>query len=131
MTRLADRADSYAMAKATVDGNVLLRVRETVAEAVGRARAGDGPTLIEALTYRHKGHSRSDPGAYRPPGELEAWLERDPITLFQNELLEQGSSRADLDALREEAERSVAEALETARAWPEPDTATLAEDVFS
>jgi TPP-dependent pyruvate/acetoin dehydrogenase alpha subunit len=131
VTRLADRADSYAMAKATVDGNALLRVRETVADAASRARAGDGPTLIEALTYRHKGHSRSDPGAYRPPGELEAWLERDPITRFENELLEQGGSRAELDALREGAERTVAEALEVARAWPEPDTAMLTEDVFA
>jgi acetoin:2,6-dichlorophenolindophenol oxidoreductase subunit alpha len=131
LARLVDRADSYAMAKAQVDGNSLRLVRETVDEAVSRARDGEGPTLIEALTYRHKGHSRSDPGAYRPPGELEAWLERDPIVQFEHELLEHGAGRSELDELRDAAERAVQEALSTARAWPEPDPSTLGEDVFA
>jgi TPP-dependent pyruvate/acetoin dehydrogenase alpha subunit len=129
--RLADRADSYAMAKAQVDGNSLRLVRETVGEAVSRARHGDGPILIEALTYRHKGHSRSDPGAYRPPGELEAWLARDPIARLEDELSEQGASRVELDALRDGAQRSVEEALATATAWAQPDPARLTEDVFA
>jgi acetoin:2,6-dichlorophenolindophenol oxidoreductase subunit alpha len=129
--RLADRADSYAMAKAQVDGNSLLQVREIVDEAVSRARDGDGPTLIEALTYRQKGHSRSDPGAYRPPGELDAWLKRDPIVLCENELIDQGTTRAELDELRDGAERAVSDALARARDWPEPDPTTLAEDVFA
>lgn len=129
--RLADRADSYAMAKAQVDGNSLLLVRETVEQAVSRARDGEGPTLIEALTYRHKGHSRSDPGAYRPPGELEAWLERDPIVQFEHALIEQGATRPELDELRDAADRAVSEALSIARAWSEPDPATLGEDVFA
>jgi acetoin:2,6-dichlorophenolindophenol oxidoreductase subunit alpha len=131
LARLVDRADSYAMAKAQVDGNSLRLVRETVDEAVSRARDGEGPTLIEALTYRHKGHSRSDPGAYRRPGELEAWLERDPIVQFEHELLEHGAGRSELDELRDAAERAVQEALSTARAWPEPDPSTLGEDVFA
>ena len=65
--RLADRAASYAMPGIRIDGNDVAVVRATVAQAAERARAGDGPTLIEALTYRHKGHSRSDPATYRPP----------------------------------------------------------------
>lgn len=129
--RVADRADSYGMAKAQVDGNSLLLVRETVDEAVSRARDGEGPTLIEALTYRQKGHSRSDPGAYRPPGELEAWLERDPIVQFEHELIEQGATRPGLDELRDAADRAVNDALSIARAWSEPDPATLGEDVFA
>jgi TPP-dependent pyruvate/acetoin dehydrogenase alpha subunit len=129
--RLADRADSYAMAKAQVDGNSLLLVREAVDEAVSRARQGDGPTLIEALTYRHKGHSRSDPGAYRPPGELDAWLQRDPIARLEDELIEHGTSRVELDALRGGAQRSVEQALATATAWAQPDPARLTEDVFA
>lgn len=132
LARLADRADSYAMAKAQVDGNSLRLVRETVDEAVSRARDGEGPTLIEALTYRHKGHSRSDPGTYRPPGELESWLQRDPIVQFEHELIEQGTAtRAQLDELRDAAEHAVTEALSTARAWPEPDLSTLDQDVFA
>ena len=129
--RLADRADSYAMAKAQVDGNSLLGVREIVDEAVSRAREGNGPTLIEALTYRQKGHSRSDPGAYRPPGELDAWLKRDPIVLFENELIDQGTTRVELDELRDGAERAVSDALARARDWPEPDPTTLETDVFA
>ena len=68
---------------AQVDGNDVLAVRDAVAGACAQARAGDGPTFLEALTYRHMGHSRSRPGAYRPPGELDRWRERDPITLFE------------------------------------------------
>ena len=81
--RLADRAAAYGMPGEYVDGNDVLAVRAVARDAVARARAGDGPTLIEADTYRQVGHSRSDPGAYRPPGELAAWLERDPIKLLE------------------------------------------------
>jgi pyruvate dehydrogenase E1 component alpha subunit len=84
--RLADRASAYAMEAVQVDGNDLLAVRAAVTDACARARAGDGPTFIEALTYRQMGHSRTDPGAYRPPGELDRWKERDPITLFEARL---------------------------------------------
>src|SRR5262245_43916011 len=99
--RIADRGAAYAMAAAQVDGNDVLAVRETVAGAAERARAGDGPTLVEALTYRQMGHSRTDPGAYRPAGELERWLERDPIVLFERALTEAGTASAEeLEQLR-------------------------------
>jgi TPP-dependent pyruvate/acetoin dehydrogenase alpha subunit len=129
--RLADRADAYAMAKATVDGNDVLAMRATASEAAARGRAGDGPTLIEALTYRQKGHSRSDPGAYRPEGELERWLERDPILVSERALAEAGVERARLDGLRAAAERSVAEALERAKGWPDPDPDSRFEHVYA
>ncbi len=122
--RLADRGASYAMPSEQIDGNDVLAVRETVAAAAAPARAGEGPTLIEALTYRQKGHSRSDPGAYRPAGELERWLERDPILLFERALGEHGVvSPEELAGVRAEAERAVQEATARAMAWadPEPD----------
>jgi acetoin:2,6-dichlorophenolindophenol oxidoreductase subunit alpha len=128
---LVDRADSYSMAKARIDGNDLDEVRAAAAEAVERARAGDGPTFIESLTYRHKGHSRSDPAAYRPEGELEAWLERDPIVLYERKLLEGGAPQEDLDAIRGQAEQAVDQALARAHDWPEPDPEARFEHVFA
>jgi TPP-dependent pyruvate/acetoin dehydrogenase alpha subunit len=129
--RLADRADSYAMTKAVVDGNDVLAMRAATDEAVARGRAGEGPTLIEALTYRHKGHSRSDPGAYRPEGELEAWLERDPIPRHERALLAAGVEQDRLDAIRAEAEAEVLAALERARGWPDPDPAAQLEHIYA
>ncbi|MHB1500611.1 MAG: thiamine pyrophosphate-dependent dehydrogenase E1 component subunit alpha [Candidatus Dormibacteria bacterium] len=129
--RLVDRADAYAMAKARVDGNDVLAVHATASDAAARARAGAGPTFIEALTYRHKGHSRSDPGAYRPENELKAWLERDPILVHERELLNAGVAQADLAAERAAAERAVTEALERARSWPEPTPESRLEHVYA
>jgi acetoin:2,6-dichlorophenolindophenol oxidoreductase subunit alpha len=130
--RLADRAAAYAMASDQVDGNDVLAVRNVAAAAVERARAGKGPTLIEALTYRQKGHSRTDPGAYRPSGELERWLERDPITLFESVLRDRGVASADeLERSRSEVAESVRTATERALSWPDPDPETRFEDVYA
>jgi TPP-dependent pyruvate/acetoin dehydrogenase alpha subunit len=128
---LADRADAYAMAKARVDGNDVLAMHAAASEAAGRARAGEGPTLIEALTYRQKGHSRSDPATYRPEGELERWLEHDPILVSERALAAAGIERARLDAVRAGAERTVAEALDRAKGWPDPDPAARLENVYA
>ena len=78
IVRLADRGSAYGIEAEAIDGNDLFIVHDAISRAASRARAGDGPTFIEALTYRHKGHSRTDPAKYRPAGELERWLERDP-----------------------------------------------------
>jgi acetoin:2,6-dichlorophenolindophenol oxidoreductase subunit alpha len=129
--RLSDRAAAYAMAGQTIDGNDVFVVHDAVAGAAVRARAGDGPTLIEALTYRHKGHSRADPASYRPPGELERWLQRDPITLLEARLRDGGVESKRLDAVRHQAERAVAEALERAKGWPDPEPETRLEHVFA
>jgi acetoin:2,6-dichlorophenolindophenol oxidoreductase subunit alpha len=129
--RLADRGASYAMASEAVDGNDVLVMRDAVLRAAARARAGDGATLIEALTYRHKGHSRTDPATYRPAGELETWLERDPITRLQSALLTNGIGRAQLDELRAQAQQSVDDALERAKSWPDPDPASRFQHVYA
>ncbi len=129
--RLADRANSYGMASAQVDGNDLLAVREVAWAATERARAGDGPTLVEALTYRQRGHSRTDPAAYRPEGELERWLERDPIVLFERALVERDAATAEhLATMRSEVEREMATMSARVRTWPAPDPESRLEDVL-
>jgi acetoin:2,6-dichlorophenolindophenol oxidoreductase subunit alpha len=129
--RLADRADAYGMAKSRIDGNDLLLVHSTVTEAAERARAGEGPTFIEALTYRQRGHSRSDPAAYRPEGELEAWLERDPIRRHRDVVLHAGASAAAVEAIEVDARRSVTDALERARGWPDPPPEAVSRHVWA
>jgi pyruvate dehydrogenase E1 component alpha subunit len=129
---LALRAASYAMPGVPVDGNDVAAVRAVTREAVRRARAGDGPTLIEADTYRQQGHSRSDPAAYRPPGELEAWLARDPIRRVADALADSGRlTQAQLEAVRAEVAAEVSEASSRARGWPEPAPESLFEDVYA
>ena len=130
IAKLSERADGYGMAGVQVDGNDVAAVNDVVAAAVERARRGDGPTLIEALTYRHKGHSRTDPGTYRPAAEVEAWLARDPITLLERRLVELGLAEPEVEAIRAEAEANVGAALERALSWPDPDPETRFEDVW-
>ncbi|HEU4703694.1 MAG TPA: thiamine pyrophosphate-dependent dehydrogenase E1 component subunit alpha [Conexibacter sp.] len=129
--RLADRAGSYGMPGVRIDGNDVGAVHATVAEAAARARGGEGPTLIEAMTYRQKGHSRADPAKYRPEGELEAWLERDPIVRAEQALLADGVEQAQLDELRDGAEQAVDEALKRAQSWPDPEPASRFEHVWA
>jgi len=132
VTELAGRAASYAMPADRVDGNDVLAVYEAVRVARERAAAGDGPTMIEALTYRHMGHSRSDPATYRPDGELDAWLKRDPIVLFKRSLAERDDIAAEeLDAAEAAATEAVKQALARALEWPEPDPAARFDYVFA
>ena len=107
------------------------RSRAVAAEAFARARAGEGPTLIEADTYRHEGHSRSDPAKYRPEGELEQWLLRDPIPRFEEVVRPAGVADAEeLGSIRAEVAAEVKAALERAKSWPEPSLERLLEDVY-
>jgi acetoin:2,6-dichlorophenolindophenol oxidoreductase subunit alpha len=129
--RLAERAASYAMPGVVVDGNDVFAVRATAQDAVERARAGEGPTLIEALTYRQVGHSRSDPAKYRPEGELEEWLTRDPIALLERTLLEHGVPAAVLDERRDAVAKEIAAALERAKSWPAPTLESRFESVVA
>jgi TPP-dependent pyruvate/acetoin dehydrogenase alpha subunit len=128
--QLVDRAASYAMAAARVDGNDVVAVRRTAVEAVARARGGSGPTLIEALTYRWSGHSRSDPAKYRPRGELESWQQRDPIKRLREQLRDEGAAEG-CDRVAATAETAVAEALERAKGWDEPDLESRLTDVYA
>jgi acetoin:2,6-dichlorophenolindophenol oxidoreductase subunit alpha len=132
---IVDRAKPFLVPGVKVDGNDVLAVRAAVAIAVERARAGDGPTLIEALTYRHLAHNEGEEafsGAYRPPEEIAAWKERDPVRAFRARLQSQnGVSVAQLERL-EEAERGrIEEAVAFAEASPFPDPAEAVTDLFS
>ncbi|MGA2757594.1 MAG: thiamine pyrophosphate-dependent dehydrogenase E1 component subunit alpha [Solirubrobacteraceae bacterium] len=129
--RLADRAASYAMPGVVVDGNDLFAVHACAGEAVARARSGEGPTLIESLTYRQVGHSRSDPAKYRPEGELDEWLARDPIVLLARALSELGVGDAELERSREKVAGEVAGALERAKSWPDPEPQARFESVWA
>ncbi len=116
---LADRAKAHAMPGLIVDGQDVDAVRETVAGAIARARAGEGPTLIEAKTYRYRGHSRTDPAKYRKEGELDEWKLRDPIDLFAARLEAEGSlPEGGLQALRDEIQVEIDEAAERAGEAP-------------
>jgi acetoin:2,6-dichlorophenolindophenol oxidoreductase subunit alpha len=115
------RAASFGMSSQVVDGNDLWAVREAALEGVGRARRGDGPTLLECQTYRHYGHSKSDPAKYRPPAEVEHWLARDPLDLARARLLELGLSDDDLAAKDGEIDARIEGAVEGALAAPYPD----------
>ncbi len=120
------------MAAAQVDGNDVLAVRDAVAVACAQARAGDGPTFLEALTYRHVGHSRADSAAYRPPGELDRWRERDPIALFEQHLQRaERVPRDRLDVVRATARQAVADATSRALDWPEPAPAERFKSVWA
>lgn len=123
---LATRADSYAMRSAVVDGQDADAVREAVAGALERARTGGGPTLLEMKTYRYSGHSRADPATYRPDGELDEWLQRDPIELLAARLVGEGVlSAADVQALRDRVAQEVDDATTQALASPEPPIAEM------
>ena len=118
---LSDRAAAYGIPGVTIDGNDVLEVHETAREAIGRARAGEGPTLIEAMTYRITGHSRRDPCNYQPPEERGQALDKEPIRRFAERLLSDGSAdQATLDSIRREIDAEVDRAVESAMAAPEP-----------
>ncbi|MBV9421716.1 MAG: pyruvate dehydrogenase (acetyl-transferring) E1 component subunit alpha, partial [Solirubrobacterales bacterium] len=120
---LRARAETLGIPASTIDGNDVLVVREAAAAAVERARAGDGPQFIEALTYRFVGHSRSDPGRYRKPGELDAWRDRDPIKLARAALLERfGADQRAVGEVEEAVDRQMDAIAERGLAapWPRP-----------
>jgi pyruvate dehydrogenase E1 component alpha subunit len=127
----ADRAAAYGLDDLVVDGNDADAVYDVARRTIGAARAGEGPSLVEALTYRHGGHSRADPAKYRPEDEVKAWLARDPIPRLRNALTEGGLDAATLDTIDEEARASVAAAEAEARAAPEPDPASLETNVWA
>jgi pyruvate dehydrogenase E1 component alpha subunit len=119
VTDLTKRALSYDMTAEVVDGQDVDATHATIQNAVARARDGGGPTFIEAKTYRYVGHSRSDQATYRPDGELDAWLARDPIELFATSLVASGElSLADVDAMRVRQRELIDVAEEAALASP-------------
>jgi TPP-dependent pyruvate/acetoin dehydrogenase alpha subunit len=129
--RLVERASGYGMPGVRVDGNDVAAVYATVAEAVARGREGGGPTFIEAMTYRHKGHSRTDPGTYRPKEEVEEWLARDPIPALEAALAGNDTQPEAIEAVRAAATEKVAEHLERALAWPDPELESRFEHIYA
>jgi pyruvate dehydrogenase E1 component alpha subunit len=127
----ADRASAYGLAPVAIDGNDADVVYSTALGAVSRARSGDGPSLIEAVTYRHGGHSRADPGKYRPETEVAEWLAKDPIPRLRDRLLSVGVNASLLDRIDAEARSEVDQAREEAKAAPLADPAGVERQVFA
>lgn len=128
---IADRAHGYGIPGVIVDGNDVLAVHEAAAAALARARAGDGPTLLECKTYRHLGHFVGDPALYRDGAEVEEWKLRDPIARFKDHLVERGILTENTDgAIQAEIESEVTAAVAFALASPEPPLEELTADVY-
>ena len=127
----ADRASAYGLEPILIDGNDVDVVYETALAAYEKARSGDGPSLIEAQTYRHGGHSRADPGKYRPSEEVEAWLARDPITNYRARLEKLGIDGETLGRIEADVQAAVDLATETAKESPKPPLEIAGTDVWA
>ncbi len=127
----ADRAASYGLEPIVVDGNDADVMYDIAMSALNKARAGEGPVLIEALTYRHGGHSRADPGKYRPQAEVDEWMARDPIPAYRARLLDAGVDEATLADIERNVAARVDEATEAAKASPAPGVEFLMSDVWA
>jgi pyruvate dehydrogenase E1 component alpha subunit len=129
---ISERAAGYGIPGVTVDGNDVEVVHATVAEAVARARRGDGPTLVEAETYRWKGHSKSDKNAYRTKDEIAEWRARDPIVRFENAVTERGVLDESATArIRDEAQEAVRDAVRQAMTAPDATPDDLLAGVYA
>ncbi|HKD97367.1 MAG TPA: thiamine pyrophosphate-dependent dehydrogenase E1 component subunit alpha [Micromonosporaceae bacterium] len=127
----ADRASAYGLESVLVDGNDADAVYLTARQFVERARGGGGPALIEAYTYRSAGHSRADPGTYRPAPEVAAWARYDPVDLYRQRLLDAGIDAGELEAVEKEAQAEVDEATDLAVAAPPASPERLMTNVWA
>ena len=127
----ADRAPAYGIPAEIIDGNDVVVVADAVARAADRARAGQGPTVLEARTYRHFGHSRTDPATYRPAAEVAQWMERDPLDIARARLAALEVPVDEVTAADDRAAAAVAAAVAAARAAPPPDPAQALTDVWA
>jgi pyruvate dehydrogenase E1 component alpha subunit len=126
--QISDRASAYGITGLTVDGNDVIAVTKAVTQAAERARKGGGPTLIEAITYRWRGHSKSDRQLYRSREEVKKWMEKDPIKRFANL---QGVDEAGLKEIEAQAKEDIRKAVEFAEKSPEPDVSTILEGIYA
>jgi pyruvate dehydrogenase E1 component alpha subunit len=127
----ADRASAYGMERILVDGNDVDAVFAVAKTAIDRARAGEGPSMIEALTYRQAGHSRADPGKYRPDEEVAEWLAKDPIPMYHARLLAEGVAESRLADIDRKVAEMVDRATEEAKAGEAPGVEYLMKDVWA
>lgn len=128
---ISDRAAAYSMPGYSIDGNDVELVYETTKAAVERARRGEGPTLIECKTWRHRGHYEGDPDDYRTAEEKAEWMQKDPIERLAKRLIEEGiCTQAELDAIASDADKLLAEAIDEAEAAPVPSVSALMADIY-
>jgi TPP-dependent pyruvate/acetoin dehydrogenase alpha subunit len=128
---IAERARSYNMPGVIVDGQDAEAVYAAVSEAAVRARAGQGPSLIEFKTYRYKGHSRNDTAPYRPAGELDKWMARDPIHILRDRMIADGQlDQTEFEEMQHAAEVAVVDAVDFAKAAPFPALEELTKDIL-
>ena len=125
---ISQRAAAYGIKGVTVDGNDVFAVHRAVREAAERARSGSGPTLIEAITYRWRGHSKSDRQAYRTREEVKEWMKKDPIPRFASKI---GVTEAGMKKIQEDVQIAIQKAVEFAENSPEPDVSTIMEGVYA
>jgi len=126
--QISDRAAAYGMPGVTVDGNDVIAIYKAVQAAAKRAREGNGPTLIEAVTYRWRGHSKSDRQLYRTRDEVKGWMEKDPIVRFAKLL---NVSDEEFKKIEAQAKEDIRKAVEFAEASPEPDVSTILEGIYA
>ena len=119
------------MPRIIVDGNDADEVYRSAMAAYKKARAGEGPSLIECMTYRYSGHSRADPAKYRPEGELEKWKARDPIKIYRERLKQFGIADSVIVGIETEVKQRVDEATEQCKAAPPPSLDILTTDVYA
>ncbi|WP_088227512.1 thiamine pyrophosphate-dependent dehydrogenase E1 component subunit alpha [Desulfosporosinus sp. FKB] len=132
ITDISDRASGYGIPGVSVDGNDVIAVYEAAGAAIERARKGDGPTLVECKTWRHRGHFEGDPGAYKDPKDQEEWLKKDPIPRLEKNLLKLNYAvQADLDKIKADTEADIEEAVKFAESSPLPDPQELFTDVYA
>src|SRR5262247_952454 len=127
----ADRASAYGLERILIDGNDADAVYRAAQTAFEKARAGEGPSLIECLTYRHSGHSRADPAKYRPEGELDRWKLRDPIKIYRERLLQFGVAEKVIAGIDAQVRKIVDDATEACKAAPPPPLDIIATDVYA
>jgi pyruvate dehydrogenase E1 component alpha subunit len=127
----ADRAQAYGIPAEIIDGNDVVAVQDAATRAVIRARDGQGPSVVEAQTYRHFGHSRADPAKYRPAEEVERWLKHDPLDVARARLESLGVEPAAIARVDEEATAEVAAAVDAAKNAPDADPAEAFTDVWA
>ncbi|MGB9111935.1 MAG: thiamine pyrophosphate-dependent dehydrogenase E1 component subunit alpha [Acidimicrobiales bacterium] len=127
----ASRASAYRLEPILVDGNDADAMFAIAQQTIGIARLGRGPSLVEAETYRHGGHSRADPGTYRPEQEVAEWKARDPIPRYRERLIAAGVNGSKLDAIDTDAAAAVDRATEEAMASPPPSASLVEMDVFA
>lgn len=130
--QVSDRAAAYGIPGVTVDGNDVQAVYDVISEAVARARAGEGPTLVEAVTYRHKGHSKSDQNLYRTREEIDEWRAKDPIGRLESALLEAKTlTQADIDAVKNEVRDAIRAAIRAGNDAPPSRADEIMSAVFA